>query len=284
MAPRHCSFWSCRRGPFTAHLHPTLWHLGLRPDALSFPHSHRTITYSLGLWAPSSQGSNLSRSPLQLPVARSSEVSQHQGLAHPAPPRPLPTLHGPLLACVQPASFFRAGLSVIHVGSTAHPCQAPASSLVGEMGLGPPEGSSSLQTGVCPPGAESRDPSLPRAAGWLTSHVQPRAPGPPPDQHPAPPTASPATSAPTHHTHRHVYPGTSAPTPGHVPSDLSPDPPCPSPRPQRPRPRPPRRGGRGEPPSARMPRRQCCVCRPRTDETRWHWVPGGGAQTALHLS
>lgn len=239
MAPRHCSFWSCRRGPFTVHLHPTLWHLGLRPDALSFPHSHRTITYSLGLWAPSSQGSNLSRSPLQLPVARSSEVSQHQGLAHPAPPRPLPTLHGPLLACVQPASFFRAGLSVIHVGSTAHPCQAPASSLVGEMGLGPPEGSSSLQTGVYPPGAESRDPSLPRAAGWLTSHVQPRAqahlqanpPHPTPrPQRPRPQHTTPIGTCTQGHRPRPpaMSPATSAPTPRaprHVPSDLGPDPP-----------------------------------------------------------
>ena len=188
IGPGHCSFRSCQGGPFTAHLHPTLWHLGLRPDALGFPHSHRPITHPLGLWAPPSQGLNLSRSPLQLPVARSSEVSQHQGLAHPAPPRPLPTPHGPLLACVQPASFFWAGLSVVHVRSTAHPCQAPASSLVWEMGPGPPESFSSLWTGVCPPGAESRDPTLPRAVGWLTSHVQPHAPGPPPGRPPTAPT------------------------------------------------------------------------------------------------
>ena len=118
IGPRHCRFRSCQGGPFTAHLHPTLWHLGLRPDALGFPHSHRPITHPLGLWAPPSQGLNLSRSPLQLPVARSSEVSRHRGLAHPAPPRPLPTPPGPLLACVQPASFFWAGLSVVHVRST----------------------------------------------------------------------------------------------------------------------------------------------------------------------
>lgn len=180
----------------------------------------------------------MSRSLLQLPATRPSKASRYQGSAHPAPPRPspLPTPHG--RSCLYAASLVLPGWPLCRP-SWEHcpPLPSPILWPGGGNGLGPPEGSASLWTGVRPLGAECRDPSLPRTARRLTSRVQPHAPGPPP--------------------------GLPLRTPRHVPIDLGPDPP----------------GEVGE-----VGRRQHCVCRPRTDETRWRWAPGGDAESVVRLS
>lgn len=161
-------------------LHPRLWHLGLRPDALGFPQPRGPLPgFLLGFSAPFFfPGAELVKVAIALPVSRSSEASQHQGLAHPAPPRPFPLPTGHSLACVQPACS--SGLaSVVHLGAlpTLPSPQPPA---CWGSGSGPPEGSSS-QTGT--------RPSRGRAQRLLPCPGQPVAdpprsiltpPGPPP--------------------------------------------------------------------------------------------------------
>lgn len=95
---------------------PVLWDFGLLPRG-------RTC-----------QGRCCSCQPLGLPRPRGTRARLIRPL--PGPPHsPLP-MGAP--ACMQPALFFRAGLSVVHLGSTAHPCQAPSCGLAGEMGWGHP--------------------------------------------------------------------------------------------------------------------------------------------------
>lgn len=101
---------------------------------------------------------------------------------------------------------------------------------------------------MSPLGAERRDPSLPRAARRLISRIQPHDPGPPPG-------LSPRAS-------RRV-PSNLGRDPRRIPSDLGPDPP----------------GEVGE-----VVRHLLWVCRPRTDETRWRWAPGEGAESVVPLS
>ena len=137
--------------------------------------------------------------------------------------------------CNQPSCSGLASLSSV-LGVLPTPAKPHLVAWQGKW-VGATEGSASLWTGVRPLGAERRDPSLPRAARQLISHIQPHAPGPPP--------------------------GLSPRAPRRVPSDLGPDPP----------------GEVGE-----VVRRQRWVCRPRTDETRWRWAPGEGAESVVRLS
>lgn len=151
---------------------PVLWDFGLLPRG-------RTC-----------QGRCCSCQPLGLPRPRGTRARLIRPL--PGPPHsPLP-MGAP--ACMQPALFFRplCRPSWEHCPPLPSPILWPG----GGNGLGPPEGSASLWTGMRPLGAECRDPSLPRTARRLTSRVQPHAPGPPPGLPPRAPRCVPSNLGP----------------------------------------------------------------------------------------